>query len=210
RRLGSKHSIGQVLDSISDSISFVFVPALLIYAELRGSLSASSYSELERSLFDLLVLACALAILATGLFRLARFSAGGHNLDHFQGLPAPATALLLVLMSLLFGEAGEFEDQGLYFMFESVPWTILLAGFGASYLMASEIPYPKVRGWMARLSGIGVLLAILPYVFALVLVDDQDLYRASSRTAASTALALTLVYVFGGPPYEKLKRGEGG
>src|SRR5512136_1524242 len=35
RKFGSKHSMGQVLDSISDSISFAFAPALLVYAEFH-------------------------------------------------------------------------------------------------------------------------------------------------------------------------------
>jgi CDP-diacylglycerol--serine O-phosphatidyltransferase len=212
RRLGSRHSIGQFLDSVSDSVSFVFVPALLVYAELHRSPSRISLGETELLLYDVLVLACAVAILATGLFRLARFSAGGHSLDHFQGMPAPATALLLVLLCLLFGEVGEAEAEVLYFRLGSAPWLILAAGLGASFLMASEIPYPKLRGWMAKVSGLGVLLAITPYMLALVLVDDQELYRATSRTAACVALALTLVYVFGGPVYEKLKvkRSKGG
>src|SRR4030042_78165 len=72
RKFGSKHSRGQVLDSISDSISFVFAPALLIYAEFHNRIGG----RIENGI----VLLCAVAILATGLFRLARFSAGGYQL----------------------------------------------------------------------------------------------------------------------------------
>jgi phosphatidylserine synthase len=86
---------------------------------------------------------------------------------------------------------------------------VMGAGLLASFLMASEIPYPKIHGWMATASGLGILLAALPYAAGLVLVGDQDLYRAFSRTATSIALALTTVYVFGGPIYEKVKGSHG-
>lgn len=197
RRFGSKHSMGQVLDSVSDSISFAFAPALLVYAEFRDATTSSPE--------DWIALICAVAILASGLFRLARFSAGGFQLPHFVGMPAPAAALFIVLMCLLFGTSQGAEDPRFYFAFSEQNWLVLGAGIFASFLMASEIPYPKIHGWMATASGLGILLAVLPYAAGLLLVGDQSLYRAFSRTATSIALALTVVYVFGGPIYEKVK-----
>ncbi len=201
RRFGSKHSMGQVLDSISDSISFAFAPALLVYAEFRDAMTSSPE--------DWIVLGCAVAILASGLFRLARFSAGGFQMPHFVGMPAPAAALFIVLMCLLFGSTRGAEDPRFYFAFSEQSWLVLGAGLLASFLMASEIPYPKIHGWMATASGLGILLAVLPYAAGSLLVGDQDLYRAFSRTATSIALALTVVYVFGGPIYEKVKGSHG-
>ena len=197
RRFGSKHSMGQVLDSISDSISFAFAPALLVYAEFRETMT--------RAPEDWIVLACAVAILACGLFRLARFSAGGYQLTYFVGMPAPAAALFIVLMCLLFGTSQGAEEQRFYFALSRQTWLVLGAGILASYLMASEIPYPKIHGWMATASGLGILLAVLPYAAGLTLVGDQPLYRAFSRTPTGIALALTVVYVLGGPIYEKVK-----
>lgn len=202
RRFGSKHSMGQVLDSISDSISFAFAPALFVYAELSRPGGAS--------LENAAVLACSVAILATGLFRLARFTAGGYQLTYFVGMPAPAAALLIVLVCLLFGATEGAEPAKYYFAFDEVPWLVLGFGFLASYLMASEIPYPKVQGWMAFAGALALFLAILPYASGLLLVSNESLYTAFSRTATGAALALALVYVFGGPFYEKLKREEGG
>ena len=201
RRFGSKHSRGQVLDSISDSISFAFAPALLIYAEFHQSPG----STLEGSIS----LACAVAILATGLFRLARFSAGGFQLSYFVGMPAPAAALLIVLVALLFGTTEGAENPQYNFVISESAWLVLSIGFVASYLMASEISYPKIHGWMATASGMAILLAILPYAAGTLLVGDQELYRAFSRTATGIALACTLVYVFGGPIYEKVKGSNG-
>ena len=201
RRFGSKHSMGQVLDSISDSISFAFAPALLVYAEFHQSPG----NTLEGSAS----LACAVAILATGLFRLARFSVGGYQLSYFVGMPAPAAALFIVLTCLLFGTTLGSENPKYNFVISETAWLVLSVGFLASLLMASEIPYPKIRGWMATASGLGVLLAILPYVVGLPLVGDQELYRAFSRTATGIALACTLAYVFGGPIYEKVKGSSG-
>jgi CDP-diacylglycerol--serine O-phosphatidyltransferase len=204
RRFGSKHSMGQVLDSISDSISFAFAPAILVYAELRDELNAApSYSG-----WNLVLLACAVAILSCGLFRLARFSVSGYQLDHFVGLPAPAAALVLLLVCLLFGAPSGSESSTYYFAVAEVPWLIVATGFALSFLMASEIPYPKMRGWLAKASGIGILLAILPTAAGLVLVGDQSLYTASSRTATSIALVLALAYMLGGPLYER-RKGDG-
>ena len=124
-------------------------------------------------------------------------------------MPAPAAALFIVLLCLLFGATQGAEDPGFYFAFSKQTWLVLGAAILASYLMASEIPYPKIHGWMATASGLGILLAVLPYSAGLLLVGDQDLYRAFSRTATSIALALTVVYVFGGPIYEKVKGSHG-
>ncbi len=200
RRYGSKHSRGQVLDSISDSISFAFAPALLIYAEFRepGGITGVNAA----------VLACAVSVLATGLFRLARFTVGGYQLPHFVGMPAPAAALLLLLLCLLFGATEGAEPERYYFTFSQESWVVLSFGFLASFLMASEMPYPKMHGKMAAATAFALLLAFAPTIAGLVIVSDQSLYTAFSRTASGVALALTLVYVFGGPVYERLKGGH--
>jgi len=202
RRFGSKHTRGQVLDSISDSISFAFAPALLIYAEFHTA---------GDSLQSIAALVCAVAFLAAGLFRLARFSVGGYQISYFVGMPAPAGALVVVLICMLFGALP--EPDGLhpdYFVAFSSPALVLVVALVSSFLMASEIPYPKIRGKMAAASGFGLLLAVLPALLGPLLVGDQSLYTAFSRTATSAALALSLVYVFGGPLYERHERAESG
>ncbi len=202
RRFGSKHSKGQVLDSISDSISFVFAPALLLYAELHNT---------ENSVVEnAIVLIAAISFLATGLFRLARFSRGGYQLPHFVGMPAPAGALVIVLLCLLFGATSGFELPRYYFAFDKFPALIIASALAVSFLMVSEIPYPKMHDKMALAGGAGLLLAVMPYTAGLALVADQLLYTAFSRTATSIALALTLVYVLGGPLYERNERAESG
>lgn len=203
RKYGSKHSRGQVLDSISDAISFAFAPALLVYAEFEDPTVAPLQSP-----NDMLVLACAVAVLVSGLFRLARFSAGGFQLPYFTGLPAPAAALFIILMCLLFGSAGGAERPEFYFTLGETPGAVLSAALVASMLMASTIPYPKVRGKLAVASAVGIALAFLPTIAGIVLVGDQQLYTAFSRTATGVALALTIVYLAGGPLYERRKRAE--
>ena len=152
RRFGSKHSRGQVLDSISDSISFAFAPALLIYAEFHTPSSSSAENAVA--------LICAIAILATGLFRLARFSAGGYQLSYFVGMPAPAAALIILLLCLLFGTVDGAEDPSYYFTIDRISPLVLGFGFLVSVLMASEVSYPKAQGKMALATGIGLLLAL--------------------------------------------------
>jgi len=201
RRYGSKHSRGQVLDSISDAVSFAFAPALLVYAEFEDPTVAPL-----QTAQDLLVLACAVAVMLSGLFRLARFSAGGFELPHFAGLPAPAAALFILLMCLLFGSAEGSEPSGFYFPLAEAPGLVLSAALIASILMASTIPYPKIRGGLAAASIVGIGLAFLPTVAGIIIVDDQQLYTAFSRTATGIALALTIAYLVGGPLYERQKR----
>ncbi|MDQ1372500.1 MAG: hypothetical protein QG582_1418 [Candidatus Thermoplasmatota archaeon] len=201
RRYGSKHTRGQVLDSISDSISFAFAPALLIYAQFEDPLVAPL-----QTVQDTLVLACAVSVLVSGLFRLARFSAGGFQLPHFAGLPAPGAALFILLMCLLFGPVEGAEPTEYYFSLGECPAIVLTAALVASFLMASTIPYPKIRGKMAVASGVGIALALLPTAAGIVMVADQQLYTAFSRTATGIALALTIAYLVGGPLYERRKR----
>jgi len=202
RKFGSRHGKGQVLDSISDSISFVFAPALLVYAELHNADNSA--------LVNAVVLIASVSFLATGLFRLARFSVGGYQLSYFVGMPAPAGALVIILLCLLFGASSGFELPRYYFTFAELPPLILVTTFVVSFLMASEISYPKMHDRMALAGGVGLLLAILPYTAGLALVSDQSLYTAFSRTATSIALSLTLVYVLGGPVYERHERAKGG
>jgi phosphatidylserine synthase len=114
-------------------------------------------------------------------------------------------ALFIVLTALLFGSSIGAEDPKYYFTLHQSVWVILAIGFLAGFLMASEIPYPKIHGWMAGVSVLAVLMAVLPYLAGLALVGDQPLYRAFSRTATAIALAFTVVYVLGGPMYERVK-----
>jgi phosphatidylserine synthase len=195
--------MGQVLDSISDSISFAFAPAFLLYGELHDMASSSP----TYSVWNMVVLAGAVCFLSCGLFRLARFSVGGYQLKYFMGMPAPGAAMVLLLLCLLFGAESGAEPADMYFVVWHLPGPVLVLGFVLSFLMASEIPYPKVKGWMARY-GVAAMAAAAPAVVAgLVIVADQPLYTASSRTAATIALALMLVYSLGGPIHERLKRG---
>jgi len=111
----------------------------------------------------------------------------------------------MILTCLLFGASDGAEGARFYFTVgESMP-IVVGAGLLASFLMASEIPYPKPKGRLAEASAVAVATALVPFVAGLAIVGDQDLYRASSRTATAIALALTSVYVFGGPFYEKVK-----
>lgn len=203
RKFGSKHSMGQVLDSISDSISFAFAPAFLIYGELHDVASTSP----TYSLWNGVLLVGAVCFLSCGLFRLARFSVSGYQLKYFVGMPAPAAAMFLLLVCLLFGAESGAEPGDLYFVVWNAPGLVLAACIVLSYLMASEIPYPKVKGWMAKYAAAAMAASAPVLAAGLVLVADQSLYTASSRTAAIIALALMLVYSLGGPIYERHKRG---
>lgn len=138
---------GAELDSLSDLISFVLAPMILIYPlvlkglEIWGSLTA-------------------FAFVVAGAIRLARFNANLRSMGEkeiFQGLPTPAAGGV-VAGFLLFNNAVYYDLSMLRF----IPLVIVLL----SFLMVSDIEYPplpKLAAGSLRSYIIyaGLLLAIL-------------------------------------------------
>ncbi len=132
RRFGSKWNIGDFLDIMADTVSFAFAPSVLMYLTFRDGLGAP---DLGLGLIPsrLLILIGGGLVITTGVMRLARFcfeSDAEEEDPYFNGLPIPATALLIVVM-LLMGWPGV-----MVFVF-----TLISAA-----LMVSDLRYPKPRG----------------------------------------------------------------
>lgn len=130
---------GVVMDSLSDSVSFVLAPALCLF-----SLQGSGWLAFLYSFSAFVYVWC-------GLYRLSRFTTYDSDLSTFSGLPTPEAALLLVLfIKVLKADAL------------SIPLSIFL-----SVLMVSGVRYPKIRGKLSLAAGAIMLLSLaLFFVFS--------------------------------------------
>lgn len=156
RRFNKKWCLGDYLDIMADIISFCVAPAVLIFTLYYDSFRIFVNSATE-SLSDgilswnlmsqsLVILSC-LIFVASGVLRLARFCYLTES-KMFTGLPAPGAALVILLFSAL----------------KMHPVIITVFMIILSFLMISDIKYPKTRGKIAYISG-GVILIILFSMF---------------------------------------------
>lgn len=113
RYLNAQTNFGAQLDTVADFISFGIAPAIIIFRHL-----------LPTSL--VLSITLATLYLFTVLFRLNRFSEGGHS-DVFEGIPSPAGATLVVLPIVSY--------------FLGLPLVYAALVLLASFLMVSKVPY---------------------------------------------------------------------
>ncbi len=155
-----EHSLfGEALDSLADVVSFGVVPALLLYVSLAPWPPAGP--------------ALGGGFLACGTLRLARFHLRGPSRESFQGLPITAGGLATSLL-LLATPAG-------------IPtWAPAPGGALLSYLMVSNLRYPKLRG-KAILVPVGSLSAAL--------VVSQFLYPPARPWTALALLGMMGVYL---------------
>lgn len=161
RKFPSKHNAGRFLDSISDTISFCFAPAFLLYQQFYSLERGSAFVNLQN--FFAVFVSCLIAFF--GLMRLIKFSLRGYRAPVFYGLPTPATAMLSVSLSLLFGPAGVSVENYLL---------VLLPMCGFAFLMITDIEYPKARKgvylWLSALSGMCIFFALVGIKYQIYLL----------------------------------------
>ena len=87
RTLKVNSEFGNFLDSMADLVSFGVLPSLWWYFSLSSTLSPT------------LAVALSLALFVGALLRLVRFSVFASNAAHFEGLPTPAMALFVALIT---------------------------------------------------------------------------------------------------------------
>src|SRR3989338_3370502 len=135
-------AIGRELDSLSDIVSFVVAPAFLTGTVLLPKTGPWLF----------LVL---FFYLGCGTYRLARFNARPASSPHFQGLPSPACASLLVLFIL--NAVNQGWPEQIFFN----PIAILIM-MGLSLMMISTIVYPKFSSIpLARWRGLLIMAAVM-------------------------------------------------
>ncbi|RMG91578.1 MAG: CDP-diacylglycerol--serine O-phosphatidyltransferase [Zetaproteobacteria bacterium] len=124
RLLQAETAFGAEYDSLCDMLSFGIAPAVLMYLWALVHLP----SELHK-----LAWLAAFGLAACAALRLARFNVqvGKHDKRYFQGLPTPASALL-VATAVLF-----HEDVGI----EPWPWLWFGVSLVLSWLMVSNVRF---------------------------------------------------------------------
>jgi CDP-diacylglycerol--serine O-phosphatidyltransferase len=143
RRYGTWHEKGPQIDSIADTISFCIAPSIAIY-------SAYYIKSEPYSIVSMLTVLSSSVIVFTGIVRLGAFCDEGYALDHFNGLPTPAAALLILSSTL---------------SFPSSPYISIGVAILVSMLMVSPIRYPKMRGRLMVISGALMIILILMNIF---------------------------------------------
>jgi len=145
RLLNAESAFGAELDSLCDMVSFGLAPAVLVYLWALAPLQKIGW------LAAFLITACA-------ALRLARFNVQLASQDkrYFQGLPTPATALLLAT-AVLFHEQGGYEPAAWLWLVISIFLAWLMVS-GVRFLSGKDIDLKKRRSF-ALLTG--MLLAIV-------------------------------------------------
>ncbi len=149
RRFGSRHSSGDKLDSIADSISFVIFPAIFLYSVYYDPARGPALVDSENAL----AVISAFAILFSGLYHLGLFITHGPD-TFFPGHPTPLVSVLII--------------EAVFILPAKVTETMALV-LAASMVLPIKIP--KVRG-KAYLP-VFVILIISTCYFALYILGTD-------------------------------------
>lgn len=196
RRFGSNHHFGRFLDSMSDSVSFCFAPALLVYANFYNKDLGSAWVNMENAV----AVMTAFFIGGLGLLRLARFSAKQYKHRDFLGFPTPSMALVVIVFTSLFGPVDLNPLSYGEKQYEISLLFIILA-----LLMVSDIPFPKIRGIMLHLSILAGFIVAVPFLFYYL---GPGAFTLGQLRAVQTLAAIPIMaYLIVGPFYVKRRRG---
>lgn len=193
RRYGSPHEFGQFLDSISDAISFCLAPGLIIYNNFYDKALGNAWQSFPNALAT----AATMFFVVFGFLRLARFAGKDFHMKSFLGLPTPASAMLVIVLCLLWGN----QELNVFSM-SYEPYFIIGAIVALAFLMVSDVRYPKMRGKLSIAAGLSLTLGLVP-ILAYKIIPDFELPIVELLIAF---LILLMTYVLGGPIYENYSR----
>lgn len=178
QRLGGS-ALGGDLDSLSDLISFVVAPAVMVLITFQ-------------SIHPLTAIVVSITVLVFGQTRLARFNASPeHEASTFTGLPSPVAAAGTVLVSIVWDDLGIPAGVALG----------LIALF--AFFMISTVPYPKARR-RARSAAIGLAVFSLGIAVALLVYPSH----AEPILVGAFAVTLVVI-AFGPITWVRLRRRRG-
>jgi phosphatidylserine synthase len=194
---GPPSTVGRVLDSSADSISFALAPAVFVAVHTLGRASWSPYAGLA------LLVGAWVGVLAVA--RLVYFTLRGHVHPHFIGASTPQTTLAIVVLVLCF-------DQPAYFGAQPIVFLAIVAALAP--IMILPIPYPKVRrGSPIRglMTGVSVALAVALVPAQFVPGRGSPLYLLGEAATLAAAVGLAIYYILGpwttGPPLGETRGG---
>ncbi len=193
RRYGSPHEFGQFLDSISDAVSFCLAPGLIIYNNFYEKDLGTAWVSFPNALAT----AATLFFVVFGLLRLARFAGKDYRMRSFLGLPTPASAMLVIVLCLLWG-----NQELNTFSIGYEPYFIIGAIVALAFLMVSDVRYPKIRGKLSVVAGLSIAIGILPILVYKIIPD----FEAPVVELLIIFLILLMAYVLCGPIYENYSR----
>ncbi|TET91086.1 MAG: hypothetical protein E3J35_03670 [Methanomassiliicoccales archaeon] len=182
RKFGTKHTFGPYLDLSSDTISFCFAPAILLYSTFYDIAKGSALVSVDNALA---VIVPAFVIVA-GILHLARNASQQSPVSHFIGLPTATTAFFIVALCLLIGENG--------LLWHKLQHPFLLIATLTSVLAISEIGYPKVEGKLVPWAGMALSSLMLASLLGLWNVEPLI-----GIVLASLSLSIGVLYLIAGP-----------
>ena len=156
RLLHAETSFGAEYDSLSDMLSFGIAPAVLVYLWALTPLHKPGW------LAAFLIAACA-------ALRLARFNTQVGKMDkrYFQGLPTPATALLIAT-AVLFDEDGGLQP---------ISWLWFGISVALAWLMVSRVRFVSGKEIdLKQRRPFVVLLAFLAIIFFVMINPYKVLF----------------------------------
>lgn len=167
RRFGSRHTSGDKLDSIADSISFVIFPAIFLYSAYYDPARGVALTSLENAS----ALLAAFAILFSGLYHLGLFVAHGPD-TFFPGQPTPLVSIIVI--------------ESIFLLQPAFTEVIALA---LAVSMIAPIQVPKVKG--RKYMAVFLILLLSSSYFVLYILG------INAPVLLWTGFAATAVYAVG-------------
>jgi len=190
RKFGSSHRFGVWLDSLADAATFCIAPSILVYNMFKDP-AGNLFSSFQ----GFIAIISSVGISMFGILRLARFSFYAHKWKDFIGLPTPAMASVVIVISAFHYWSTEIGFKVEYVTSGHII-VLPLVMFMLSFLMVADLRYRKFRGGIMYLQGVVILLMILSLLIGLN-------YPVIGFTAAVTFSLPAFLYlispIFGGP-----------
>lgn len=165
RLLKSTSTFGAQLDSLCDAINFGIVPALLLFLWKTQNVKALGWAAV------LIFVVCA-------VLRLARFNTqlddSGHNRANerfFQGIPAPAAAILSLIPPMLYFWNQSTTQSREFAAMLTTPEIICLYQCLLGFLMISRIPTFSLKRLTFRLRSASLILFSAVVLFILLMSE---------------------------------------
>lgn len=180
RQLDVEHKLGSYLDFLSDTISFLFAPALLIYSVFYDVSLGRAWESPVNALATLVPM----MIVFFGMLRLGRFIDEDEGSRNYSGLPSPSLCFVVILLVILFSDEKFYGYR---------PFYVLVPSFLLSSLLYSKVPYPKVRD--KRWVSVGSLVLI----FSLLGLFYSQIDVSIGKLILVISLSINTIYVLTGP-----------